>query len=199
MHFRNNQDFQKLFEQMSPLVMDLFPEQEFDHPMFRRGCRSPNRKNGACSDKKADTYQIRVPMKIYDPSQVKISVNDKALMTISATNETERETDRNGMRKSINILEETIQLPDYLLSDLDAVAAESEKSGEKETDDKMQTSTSKNSSETKKKLISKVTTKFERGFLIITVPNKPEEKKPEEKKEKKRSDNGPVDIEIEFV
>merc|ERR1711976_269597 len=152
------------------------------------------------TDKKsAETYQIRVPLKIYDPSQVKISVNDKALMTISATSETERETDRNGMRKSISILEETIQLPDYLLSDLDAVADKVPEEKENEKDDNMQTSTSKNSSETKKKLISKVSTKFERGFLIITVPNQPEEKKPEEKKEKKRSDNGPVDIEIEFV
>merc|ERR1711976_477955 len=167
--------------------------------MFRRGCRSPNRKNASCSDKKADTYQIRVPLKLYDPSQVKISVNDRALMTISATSEIEKETDRNGMRKSINILEETIQLPDYLLSDLDAVADNVPENKENENDDNMQTSTSKNSSETKKKLISKVTTKFERGFLIITVPNQPEEKKPKEKKEKKRTDNGPVDIEIEFV
>jgi len=188
--------------------MDLFPEQEYGHPMFRRGCRSPNRKNGNnCSDnnknqKSENSYQIRVPLKIYDPSQVKISVNDKALMTISATSEFEKETERNGMRKSIHILEETIQLPDYLLSDLAACEnanAAAEKSEEKENDDNMQTSTSKNSGETKKKLISKVTTKFEKGFLIITVPNQPEEKKPEEKKEKKRSNSGPVDIEIEFV
>jgi len=197
MHFQNNQEFQKLLEQMGPLVMELFPNQEFGHPMFRRGCRSPNRKNCSTDKKSAETYQIRVPLKIYDPSQVKISVNDKALMTISATNETERETDRNGMRKSINILEETIQLPDYLLSDLDAV----EKAAEKDHDEEMQTSTSKDSAAPKKKLISKVTTKFEKGFLIITVPNKPEEKKPEEeeRKEKKRVDSGPVDIEIEFV
>merc|ERR1712174_140811 len=142
------------------------------------------------------TYQIRVPLKIYDPSQVKISINDKGLMTISANNEIEKETNRNGMRKIINILEETIQLPDYLLSDLSAI--------EKKNDDSdvPNSSTSKNSTENqspkKLKLISKVTTKFERGELIITVPNKPEEKKVEEKKEEK-NDKGPVDIQIEFV
>merc|ERR1712170_9957 len=117
-------------------------------------------------------------------------------MTISANNEIEKETNRNGMRKTINILEETIQLPDYLLSDLSAI--------EKKNDDSdvQNSSTSKNNSTEqspkKLKLISKVTTKFERGELIITVPNKPEEKKVEEKKEEK-NDKGPVDIQIEFV
>merc|ERR1719316_229556 len=161
--------------------------------MFTRKCRSPNRKDNKNSN--PDTYQIRVPLKIYDPSQVKISINDKGLMTISANNEIEKETNRNGMRKSINILEETIQLPDYLLSDLSAIEKKNDDS------DAQNSSTSKNSTEQspkKLKLISKVTTKFERGELIITVPNKPEEKKVEEKKEEKNH-KGPVDIHIEFV
>merc|ERR1719316_2083505 len=109
--------------------------------MYTRKCRSPNRKdNKNSSDKKSETYQIRVPLKIYDPSQVKISINDKALMTINASSEIEKETNRNGMRKSINILEETIQLPDYLLSDLSAI--------EKKNDDSdvQNSSTSKNDS-----------------------------------------------------
>jgi len=198
MHFKNSQDFEKLFQQMGPLMMDLFPDQEFGPYMYTRKCRSPNRKdNKNSSDKKSETYQIRVPLKIYDPSQVKISVNDKALMTINASSEIEKETNRNGMRKSINILEETIQLPDYLLSDLSAI--NSTKTNEKNDDSDVQTSTSKNATEqSPKKLISKVTTKFERGELIITVPNKPEEEKVEEKKED-RSGKGPVDIQIEFV
>jgi len=144
-------------------MMDLFPDQEYGPYMFTRKCRSPNRKdNRNSSDKKnPETYQIRVPLKIYDPSQVKISINDKALMTINASSEIEKETNRNGMRKSINILEETIQLPDYLLSDLSAIA--STKTNEKNDDSDAQTSTSKNSTEqSPKKLISKVTTKFER-------------------------------------
>merc|ERR1712174_60361 len=142
------------------------------------------------------TYQIRVPLKIYDPSQVKISINDKGLMTISANNEIEKETNRNGMRKTMGILEETIQLPDYLLSDLSAIEKKNEDS------DVQNSSTSKNSTEQspkKLKLISKVTTKFERGELIITVPNKPEEKKVEEEKKEEKNDKGPVDIQIEFV
>merc|ERR1711976_607872 len=97
----------------------------------------------------------------------------------NASSEIEKETNRNGMRKSINILEETIQLPDYLLSDLSAI--NSTKTNEKNDDSDVQTSTSKNSTEqSPKKLISKVTTKFERGELIITVPNKPEEKETED-------------------
>merc|ERR1711976_529317 len=195
MHFKNSQDFEKLFQQMGPLMMDLFPDQEYGPYMFTRKCRSPNRKDNKNSN--SDTYQIRVPLKIYDPSQVKISINDKGLMTISANNEIERETNRNGMRKTINIFEETIQLPDYLLSDLSAIEKKNEDS------DLQNSSTSKNNSTEnqspkKLKLISKVTTKFERGELIITVPNKPEEKKVEEKKEEK-NDKGPVDIQIEFV
>merc|ERR1711976_168815 len=196
MHFKNSQDFEKLFQQMGPLMMDLFPDQEYGPYMFTRKCRSPNRKDNKNSNS-PDTYQIRVPLKIYHPSQVKISINDKGLMTISANNEIEKETNRNGMRKTINILEETIQLPDYLLSDLSAI-----EKNENDDSDVQNSSTSKNNSTEqspkKLKLISKVTTKFERGELIITVPNKPEEIKVEEKKEEK-NDKGPVDIQIEFV
>ena len=204
MHFKNSQDFEKLFQQMGPLMTDLFHDQDscayYGPHMFTRKCRSPNRKDNknSCDKKNPDTYQIRVPLRIYDPSQVKISINDKALMTINASSEIEKETSRNGMRKTINFLEETIQLPDYLLSDLSAITSTT-KTNEKNDDSDAQTSTSKNSTEqSPKKLISKVTTKFERGELIITVPNKPEEKKAEEKKEDK-SDKGPVDIQIEFV
>merc|ERR1711976_548602 len=191
MHFKNSQDFEKLFQQMGPLMMDLFPDQEYGPYMFTRKCRSPNRKdNKNCnsSDKKnpdSDTYQIRVPLKIYDPSQVKISINDKGLMTISANNEIEKETNRNGMRKTINILEETIQLPDYLLSDLSAIEKKNEDSDVQNSNSSTSKNNSTERSPKKLKLISKVTTKFERGELIITVPNKPEEKKVEEKKEEK--------------
>merc|ERR1711976_177435 len=205
MHFKNSQDFEKLFQQMGPLMMDLFPDQEYGPYMFTRKCRSPNRKdncqfkNSNSSDKKnPDTYQIRVPLKIYDPSQVKISINDKGLMTISANNEIEKETNRNGMRKTINILEETIQLPDYLLSDLSAIEKKNDDSVVQNSSTSKNNSTEQSDSPKKLKFISKVTTKFERGELIITVPNKPEEKKVGEKKEEK-NDKGPVDIQIEFV
>merc|ERR1711976_512495 len=196
MHFKNSQDFEKLFQQMGPLMMDLFPDQEYGPYMGTRKCRSPNRKDNKNSN--PNTYQIRVPLKIYDPSQVKISINDKGLMTISANNEIEKETNRHGMRKTINILEETIQLPDYLLSDLSAIEKKNDDSDVQNSSTSKNNSTEQSDSPKKLKLISKVTTKFERGELIITGQKKPEEKKVEEKKEEK-NDKGPVDIQIEFV
>merc|ERR1711937_534967 len=124
----------------------------------RRGRSRENKDEKAKSNEK--TYQINVPLKRFDPKNVKISVNDKALMTISAVSEFENETGRNGMRKMTTIVEETVQLPDYLLSDLAAVNKnENDKKVfpdlEKMTDE--QTSTSKNGdsgSAPNKKLIS---------------------------------------------
>merc|ERR1712137_416386 len=160
----------------------------------RRG-RS-NEKSTPKTDEK--TFQIKVPLKRFDPKNVKISINDKALMTISASSEYEQETGRNGMRKMTTILEETVQLPDYLLSDISAIFPDIEK----EMGDDNQnasSSTSKNVSNPEK-LISQVKTKFEHGLLVITVPNKPEGKKEEKVEDKKQGKNdGPVDIEIEFV
>merc|ERR1711879_69055 len=100
---------------------------------------------------------------------------------------------RNGMRRMTTIIEETVQLPDYLLSDVSAIFPDIEK--EMGDDNQTENSTS-TKAKNPEKLISQVKTKFEHGFLVITVPNKPEEKV-EDKKQKKN--DGPVDIEIEFV
>merc|ERR1712004_402565 len=68
-----------------------------------------------------DENTIYVPLKRF--SAETIEVNDKALMTISGTGQHEEETNRNGMRKVTSILEETIQLPAYLLEGEDKLLA----------------------------------------------------------------------------
>merc|ERR1711972_1062803 len=182
MPYHNNQDILKILGHITPLMNEIFLAQ--DNP-YTRGCRR-NKMNSP--DKNSENYEIKVPLKLFDPSQVKISINEKALMTISASTEFEKETDRNGMRKTISIVEETIQLPDYLLSDLHAVSPNNNNNNEENPDN-----SNSSSKAPALKLISKVKTKFDSGFLIITVPNKPEEKGVESLRD---AGQGPVDIEI---
>lgn len=196
-----HQFFEQMFSNMDNLSKQGdFP---FDKQAYRKmfkNCPRRAQSNEKAAEKTTDekTFQIRVPLKRFDPKNVKISINDKALMTISASSEYEQETGRNGMRKMTTIVEETVQLPDYLLSDMSAVIfpdVEKEMADAADNDEN-QASSSKNP----EKLISQVKTRFEHGLLVIIVPNKPEEKKEEKDEDKKQEKkDGPVDIEIEFV
>merc|ERR1711929_56674 len=88
---------------------------------MKQYCQKMSKNNKNKTDTDAETYEIRVPLKRMEPKNVKICLNDKALMSITGTAEFETETDRNGMRKTVTIVEENIQLPDYLLGDIEAV------------------------------------------------------------------------------
>jgi len=204
------QMLEQMYPNMEQHMEKMFKDGNF--PFDKQACRKMfkncprrGRSRGENKDQKEreneKTYQITIPLKRFDPKNVKISLNEKALMTISASSEFENETGRNGMRRITTIVEETVQLPDYLLSDMSAIDKVFPDIEKEMSDEQQQASTSKNADATPKKLISQVKTHFENGFLIITVPNKPEEKKEEKAEDKKdeKKNIGPVDIEIEFV
>merc|ERR1711963_184900 len=136
-----------------------------------------------CRKSEAKTSSTFVPLKNFEPKNVSVSVNDKALMTISASSETQH----NGLRRETRIMEETMQLPEYLLELIPENVAESAETDsvlndaevvmvEPETKEKeaaaVDTSTSKNADE-RPKLISQVKTEFKNGGLLVSWPEKP--------------------------
>merc|ERR1711963_564893 len=76
---------------------------------------SANECSKKCRKSEAKTDSTFVPLKNFEPKNVSVSVNDKGLMTISASSESQHETKRNGLRRETRIMEETMQLPEYLL------------------------------------------------------------------------------------
>merc|ERR1712170_326394 len=154
----------------------------------KRGCFKRKATN-ISNHKKEGFEMIQVPMKDFKPSTVDIKVNDKGLMTIAATKEEIKETNRNGLRKTTTIVEETVQLPSYLLDHFVESKAASSSSKNAEADFEMVND--------KKKLLAQVSTKFDNGFLVISYQEMP--KTPAEEKAEKDSSSEPVDIEIEFV
>merc|ERR1712170_110533 len=157
----------------------------------KRGCFKRKASNQA-NHKKEGFEMIQVPMKDFKPSTVDIKVNDKGLMTISATKEEIKETNRNGLRKTTTLVEETVQLPSYLLDHFveKSEPSSSSKNAEAEKADFEMV-------DEKKKLLSQVSTKFDNGFLVISYPEMP--KTPAEEKVEKDNSSGPVNIDIEFV
>lgn len=154
----------------------------------KKGCFKRKATNQA-NHKTEGFEMIQVPMKDFKPSTVDIKVNDKGLMTIAATKEEIKETNRNGLRKTTTIVEETVQLPSYLLDHFVESKPASSSSKNAEADFEMV--------DEKKKLLAQVSTKFDNGFLVISYPEMP--KTPAEEKAEKDSSSEPVDIEIEFV
>merc|ERR1712018_655414 len=74
--------------------------------------------------------EIWVPFHRFTKDQLTVAMNKKGLMTISAAKEQlEESTERNGQRKTVIHVEETIQLPSYVLEQekLDTVTGEYKK------------------------------------------------------------------------
>ena len=187
-------------------------------PLFNDGCGKrrahknfdfPDEGSKKCRKSEAKTASTFVPLKNFDPKNVSVSVNDKGLMTISASSESQHETKRNGLRRETHIMEETMQLPEYLLEVAPENASESAETDsvindpdvvmvEPETKEKeaAATSASKNADE-RPKLISQVKTEFKNGGLLVSWPEKP--KTAEQVREEKVKRGEPVEIKIDFV
>jgi len=182
-HF--NSDFETMFQNMWNHAQsnisedDLQKAQAFMTKMC--GADFPYQRPGfSCSktpEKPEDQKQkVFVPLKRFSPENVNVNVNSKGLVTISATSETESETNRNGMRKCTTILEETVQLPEYLLQEQAA-----EKSDAKETSGSEKADVENETKDKPKKLLDQIECKFVTNGLLITMPEKPVEKEPEVK------------------
>jgi len=58
---------------------------------------------------------VSIPLKRFDPEQVQINMNKNGLATVTASRENTEESNRNGQRKTTIMIEETCQLPGYLV------------------------------------------------------------------------------------
>jgi len=217
-----------------PRNYGLSPEFQLFYP-FAQKCPAkrssspsgPNSKRPCVNPKYANFQKIVVPL----PNDVKaedvtVKINDKGLVQISSSVsnlvERERGAGLKSTRKWTEVVEETIQLPSYLMDKFDRKVIgrnfggkSQDTDGEnsdvmidkdtnlEQTEASTESSTSKASVEEKVKLLGLVESKFRNGRLIIFVPNEPkvEEEKPEveENQAKKVKRNGPVDIKINFV
>jgi len=153
------------------------------------------------TNQKSDTKnQIFVPLKNVNPKNVTINLNDKALMAISATSSVEKETNRNGLRKVTEIIEETVQLPGYLLENFVDGDEPPTKSSNNDQEQQSSSKSAETTENTKKlTLLTKVETKFMNNGLVISFPEKPVPKVVEPEKNDEDMIDEPCEIKINFV
>merc|ERR1711970_1385546 len=127
-------------------------------PKFKNNCSSSS--STKCTKSANDSKCIKIPMSRFKPEQVQINMNSKGLVTVTGSREEIDDSGRNGQRKVTVMVEETCQLPSYLV-DHD--------------------------------LLKQVDSKFEHGFLALTLPENPDVVKAREEEAKA---NEPVEIPI---
>jgi len=184
----------------------FFPGQGFSCGTAGTGRKNNGTNQNWCGKKRNaqskndEQTEITVPLKNFKPSTVRLNLNERGCMTISATNEEIKETNRNGLRKVTTILDETVQLPSYLIENFveeetTKPTNSTEQSENFEVVDNNDMNDQKSSAK-KKTLLTKVKSKFDNGNLVITFPEKPKSK--EEENQMKDDSTEPVEIEIEF-
>jgi len=181
----------------------FFPGQGYSCGTANTGRRNNGTNKNWCGKKRnsqskndaTEKAEIIVPLKNFKPSTVRLNLNERGCMTISATNEEIKETNRNGLRKVTTILDETVQLPSYLTENFVEATKPTEQSENFEVVENNDMNDQKSSSK-KKTLLTQVKSKFDNGNLVITFPEKPKSK--EEENQMKDDSTEPVEIEIEF-
>merc|ERR1711963_112696 len=63
----------------------------------------------------AKSNTVSIPLKRFSPEQVQLNMNKNGLVTVTASRENTEESNRNGQRKTTILVEETCQLPGYLV------------------------------------------------------------------------------------
>merc|ERR1712187_816786 len=92
------------------------------------GCSSPKTKNAsACpmfstrmcnlrkNNQNSSPNSVSIPLRRFNPEQVQLNMNKNGLVTVTASRENTEESNRNGQRKTTIMIEETCQLPGYLV------------------------------------------------------------------------------------
>merc|ERR1712157_99214 len=64
---------------------------------------------------KSSPTSISIPLRRFTPEQVQLNMNKNGLVTVTASRENTEESNRNGQRKTTIMIEETCQLPGYLV------------------------------------------------------------------------------------
>merc|ERR1739848_487949 len=81
-----------------------------DCPMFTTRMCNPRKNN-----QKSSPTTVSTPLKRFTPEQVQLNMNKNGLVTVTASRENTEESNRNGERKTTIMIEETCQLPGYLV------------------------------------------------------------------------------------
>merc|ERR1712026_112691 len=79
-------------------------------PMFSSRMCNPMRNN-----QKSSPPSVSIPLRRFNPEQVQLNMNKNGLVTVTASRENTEESNRNGQRKTTIMIEETCQLPGYLV------------------------------------------------------------------------------------
>merc|ERR1712178_272471 len=79
-------------------------------PMFSSRICNPRRNN-----QKSSPTSVSIPLRRFTPEQVQLNMNKNGLVTVTASRENTEESNRNGQRKTTIMIEETCQLPGYLV------------------------------------------------------------------------------------
>merc|ERR1712190_173622 len=92
-----------------------------------KSCSSPKSQNSACpmfttrmcnlrqNNQKSSPTTVSIPLRRFTPEQVQLNMNKNGLVTVTASRENTEESNRNGQRKTTIMIEETCQLPGYLV------------------------------------------------------------------------------------
>merc|ERR1712157_526552 len=78
--------------------------------MFRQSYCRPN-----VNKTQAKPNTVSMPLKRFSPEQVQLNMNKNGLVTVTASRENTEESNRNGQRQTTILVEETCQLPGYLV------------------------------------------------------------------------------------
>merc|ERR1712170_294817 len=78
--------------------------------MFRQSYCRPN-----VNKTQAKPNTVLIPLKRFSPEQVQLNMNKNGLVTVTASRENTEESNRNSQRKTTILVEETCQLPGYLV------------------------------------------------------------------------------------
>merc|ERR1712079_415951 len=79
-------------------------------PMFSTRMCNPRKNN-----QKSSANSVSIPLRRLTPEQVQLNMNKNGLVTVTASRENTEESNRNGERKTTIMIEETCQLPGYLV------------------------------------------------------------------------------------
>merc|ERR1712053_13220 len=79
-------------------------------PMFPVRMCNPRKNN-----QKPSPNSVSIPLRRFTPEQVQLNMNKNGLVTVTASRENTEESNRNGQRKTTIMIEETCQLPGYLV------------------------------------------------------------------------------------
>merc|ERR1739848_830817 len=82
-------------------------------PMFTTPMCNPRKTNQKATKSSATT--VSIPLKRFIPEQVQLNMNKNGVIAVTASRENTEESNRNGQRKTTIMIEETCQLPGYLV------------------------------------------------------------------------------------